>query len=66
MVNESFRIGRIRVTFPPDITEAEFKFMTVILYSYIQGQKYKDSHVEIFTTKEKVVEDKSNKAPGVS
>lgn len=51
---EVFKIGRMRIVFPSDITEDEFQFMAMIMYSYIQTVKYKGLHPNIWNRLEKV------------
>lgn len=40
---EVFKIGRTRIVFPPDITEDELQFLSVIIFSYIQATRFKTS-----------------------
>lgn len=50
---EVFKIGRMRVIFPPDLSDEELQLTSMILYSYIQTQKYKQTHENIWKRVEK-------------
>lgn len=61
---EIFKIGRMRIIFPPDLTEDELQFASMILYSYIQNVRYKNS--KEWSVKERIEIKKSDIQAGVS
>lgn len=63
---EIFKIGRLKVSFPPDIQLEEIEFMSIILFSYIQSVRTKDSRPPISVRLEKKAEEKERDDVGVS
>lgn len=58
---EVFKIGRMRIVFPPDMTEDELQFASMVLFSYIQTTKYKNNSGHIWKIAERLEEKKKNK-----
>lgn len=61
---EIFKIGRTRIFFPQDITEDELQFMSMIIFSYIQNTRYKNS--KDWSIKERLEVKKNEPQVGVS
>ena len=58
---EIFKIGRMKVIFPSDVTEDELQFMAMMMYSYIHTARYKSVNPSLWSIKERLEEMKKDK-----